>query len=143
MPSLFKSTDGGYWGYDTIGFFIPELTYSSVNDPTDPEGPIDEFKWMVDQLHQNGIEVFLDVVYNHTGEGGLWQDEIQYDDVPPLPDGDPQLTALRPEGGRERLRVARPRQPGLLRPLARTTRPTGTTPASGRTRAATTRRSPA
>jgi glycogen operon protein len=94
MPSLFKSTDGGYWGYDTIGFFIPELTYSSINNPDDPEGPIDEFKWMVDQLHQNGIEVYLDVVYNHTGEGGLWQDEIQYDDVPPLPDGDPQLTAF-------------------------------------------------
>jgi isoamylase len=97
MPSHNKSTDGGYWGYDTIGFFIPELTYSSVNDPTDPEGPIDEFKWMVDQLHQAGIEVFMDVVYNHTGEGGLWQDEIQYDDVPPLADGSPQLLAFDPK----------------------------------------------
>ncbi len=91
LPSAAKSTDGGYWGYDTIGFFIPELTYTALLEPTsipgsilqNPEAPIDEFKWMVDQLHQSGIEVFLDVVYNHTGEGGLWQDEIQQDDVAP------------------------------------------------------------
>jgi isoamylase len=96
MPSMFKSTDGGYWGYDTIGFFIPELTYT-VGDPSNPAAAIDEFKWMVDQLHQNGIEVFMDVVYNHTGEGGLWQNEIQQDDVPPLPDGDPTLLNFDPK----------------------------------------------
>src|SRR5262249_54601095 len=66
---------GGYWGYQTIGFFAPELSYSS--QPT--RGlPTEEFKWMVDQLHQRGIMVMLDVVYNHTGEGGLWRDKIEY-----------------------------------------------------------------
>ncbi len=97
MPSLWKSTDGGYWGYDTIGFFIPELTYSADLSPATPEASIDEFKWMVDQLHQAGIEVYLDVVFNHTGEGGLWRDEIQHADVPPLANGDPQLTAFDPK----------------------------------------------
>ena len=96
MPSMFKSTDGGYWGYDTIGFFIPELTYT-VGDPNNPAAAIDEFKEMVDTLHQNGIEVFMDVVFNHTGEGGLWQSEIQQDDVPPLPDGDPTLLNFDPK----------------------------------------------
>jgi isoamylase len=87
MPSFWKSTDGGYWGYDTIGFFIPELTYVAGLDPTNPEAAIDEFKWMVDQLHQAGIEIYMDVVFNHTGEGGLWRDQIQRDDVPPLSEG--------------------------------------------------------
>ncbi|HUB06333.1 MAG TPA: alpha-amylase family glycosyl hydrolase [Myxococcales bacterium] len=103
LPSEAKSTDGGYWGYDTIGFFIPELTYTALLNPSsisssilqNPEAPIDEFKWMVDQLHQRGIEVFLDVVFNHTGEGGLWQDEIQLDDV--VPDGDPALYNYDPK----------------------------------------------
>ncbi|MHB1844058.1 MAG: alpha-amylase family glycosyl hydrolase [Deltaproteobacteria bacterium] len=104
LPVMAKSTDGGYWGYDTIGFFFPELTYASVCNPTTgacqpdhPEGAIDEFKWMVDQLHQSGVEVYLDVVYNHTGEGGLWRQEIQQDDLPPLPDGAPQLLAFDPK----------------------------------------------
>ncbi len=97
LPVMAKSTDGGYWGYDTLAFFIPELTYVSLLDPKHPEAAIDEFKWMVDQLHQRGIEVFLDVVYNHTGEGGLWRQEIQFDDVPPLPNGAPQLTAFDPK----------------------------------------------
>ncbi len=104
LPAMAKSTDGGYWGYDTIGFFFPELTYASVCDPQTgacqadhPAGAIDEFKWMVDQLHQYGIEVFLDVVYNHTGEGGLWRQEVQQDDVPPLPDGAPNLLYFDPK----------------------------------------------
>ena len=69
LPSFQKPSDGGYWGYNTIGFFAPELTYAADRSPN---GPTDEFKWMVDQLHQRGIEVLLDVVYNHTGEGSLW-----------------------------------------------------------------------
>ena len=76
MPVFEKPVDGGYWGYQTIGFFAPELTYSSDRRPG---MPIDEFKWMVDQLHQQGVEVILDVVYNHTGEGGLWRDKVQQD----------------------------------------------------------------
>src|SRR5947209_7205174 len=51
-----------YWGYNTIGFFAPELRYA-VSDP------IREFKTMVKALHSAGIEVILDVVYNHTAEG--------------------------------------------------------------------------
>ena len=51
-----------YWGYNTIGFFAPELRYG-VSDP------IREFKTMVKTLHSAGIEVILDVVYNHTAEG--------------------------------------------------------------------------
>lgn len=42
---------------------------------------MDEFKWMVEQLHAEGVEVILDVVYNHTGEGGLWRDRIYTDDT--------------------------------------------------------------
>jgi glycogen operon protein len=51
-----------YWGYNTIGFFAPELRYSAT-------GRISEFKTMVKALHSAGIEVILDVVYNHTAEG--------------------------------------------------------------------------
>ena len=40
---------------------------------------MDEFKWMVDQLHQHGVEVIIDVVYNHTGEGGLWRERLFFE----------------------------------------------------------------
>ncbi len=55
-----------YWGYSTIGFFAPEQRYSSKGSIG---GQVTDFKAMVKALHQNGIEVILDVVYNHTGEG--------------------------------------------------------------------------
>jgi glycogen operon protein len=55
-----------YWGYNTIGFFAPDHKYSSS---TSPGGQVQEFKAMVRTLHEAGIEVILDVVYNHTGEG--------------------------------------------------------------------------
>ena len=51
-----------YWGYNSTGFFAPEMRYSAT-------GEIDEFKTMVKRLHSAGIEVILDVVYNHTAEG--------------------------------------------------------------------------
>jgi glycogen operon protein len=51
-----------YWGYNTIGFFAPELRYSA-------SGTLGEFKSMVKTLHAAGLEVILDVVYNHTAEG--------------------------------------------------------------------------
>lgn len=57
---------GNYWGYNTIAFFAPELTYAADKSRG---GQVDEFKTMVKELHQAGIEVILDVVYNHTGEG--------------------------------------------------------------------------
>lgn len=55
-----------YWGYSTIGFFAPKTTYSSDRSPS---GPVNEFKQMVKDLHKAGIEVILDVVYNHSAEG--------------------------------------------------------------------------
>ena len=55
-----------YWGYNTLSFFAPDTRYSSAGEP---EEVIHEFKSMVKRLHEAGIEVILDVVYNHTGEG--------------------------------------------------------------------------
>ncbi|HEX4728695.1 MAG TPA: alpha-amylase family glycosyl hydrolase, partial [Jatrophihabitans sp.] len=55
-----------YWGYNTIGFLAPDAKYSSS---TTPGGQVQEFKAMVRALHAAGIEVILDVVYNHTAEG--------------------------------------------------------------------------
>ena len=55
-----------YWGYNTIGFFAPHNEYATGQDGL---GAVNEFKQMVKNLHQAGIEVILDVVYNHTAEG--------------------------------------------------------------------------
>ena len=55
------------WGYNTLGFSSPHATYAAS---TDPQGQLDEFKGMVKLLHAAGIEVILDVVYNHTCEQG-------------------------------------------------------------------------
>ncbi|HEY6361731.1 MAG TPA: glycogen debranching protein GlgX [Vicinamibacterales bacterium] len=55
-----------YWGYNTIGFFAPHADYASADNADDP---VREFKGMVKALHGAGIEVILDVVYNHTAEG--------------------------------------------------------------------------
>ncbi|HET9824712.1 MAG TPA: glycogen debranching protein GlgX, partial [Chitinophagaceae bacterium] len=55
-----------YWGYNTIGFFAPDVRYSSNGHLGEQ---VIEFKNMVKELHKAGIEVILDVVYNHTGEG--------------------------------------------------------------------------
>ena len=55
-----------YWGYAPISFFAPHQGYSSRQDPL---GPVDEFRDMVKALHRAGIEVILDVVFNHTAEG--------------------------------------------------------------------------
>lgn len=55
-----------YWGYAPVAFFAPHQAYSSRQDPT---GPVDEFRDMVKALHRAGIEVILDVVFNHTAEG--------------------------------------------------------------------------
>ena len=55
-----------YWGYAPISFFAPHAAYSSRQDAL---GPLDEFRDMVKALHRAGIELILDVVYNHTAEG--------------------------------------------------------------------------
>lgn len=51
-----------YWGYDPFHYFVPHHWYASSD-------PVQEFKTLVRELHKNGIEVILDVVFNHTGEG--------------------------------------------------------------------------
>jgi isoamylase len=55
-----------YWGYNTIGFLAPDMKYASSSSPG---SQVQEFKTMVRALHDADIEVILDVVYNHTGEG--------------------------------------------------------------------------
>ena len=56
--------EGNYWGYMTLNFFAPHRPYAA-----DRTTPRDEFRAMVKALHEAGIEVILDVVYNHTAEG--------------------------------------------------------------------------
>ena len=61
----FDPQEGNYWGYMTLNFFAPHGDYAA-----DPGNARDEFRAMVRALHAAGIEVILDVVYNHTTEGG-------------------------------------------------------------------------
>ncbi|HJY02359.1 MAG TPA: glycogen debranching protein GlgX, partial [Streptosporangiaceae bacterium] len=58
-----------YWGYNSIGYFAPHQAYSAAARRT-PGGQVAEFRDMVKALHRAGLEVILDVVYNHTAEGG-------------------------------------------------------------------------
>lgn len=53
-----------YWGYSTLSFFAPKASYAAV-----PENAVNEFKFMVREFHKAGIEILLDVVFNHTAEG--------------------------------------------------------------------------
>ncbi|MEZ6055110.1 MAG: glycogen debranching protein GlgX [Planctomycetaceae bacterium] len=55
-----------YWGYNTLSFFAPDVRYAADKSP---QGALKEFKTMVKTFHRHGLEVILDVVYNHTGEG--------------------------------------------------------------------------
>lgn len=63
------SAGGNFWGYMTYSYFAPDRRYSYDKKPG---GPTKEFKAMVAAFHAAGIEVYLDVVFNHTGEGGTW-----------------------------------------------------------------------
>ena len=65
--NLAAAGSSDYWGYNTIGFFAPHNAYSSSGDRG---GQVTEFKQLVRSLHRAGIEVVLDVVFNHTAEGG-------------------------------------------------------------------------
>jgi glycogen operon protein len=62
-PRLQEMGLSNYWGYNTINFFAPDSRYAA-------EDPVTEFKTMVRELHRHGLEVILDVVFNHTAEGG-------------------------------------------------------------------------
>jgi len=64
--ALTAQSRANYWGYNTIGFLAPHNGYSAASS----DGPVAEFKSMVKALHEAGIEVILDVVYNHTAEAG-------------------------------------------------------------------------
>ncbi len=64
---LFKIGLTNYWGYNTIGYFAPDIRFASG---AAPGSCVTEFKAMVKALHGAGIELILDVVYNHSGEGG-------------------------------------------------------------------------
>ena len=66
------SPAGNFWGYMTYGYFAPDRRYSYSKAAG---GPTKEFIAMVKSFHDAGIEVYLDVVYNHTGEGGTWGDK--------------------------------------------------------------------
>ncbi len=64
-----SNSGDNYWGYMTLNYFAPDRRYSS--DKT-AGGPTREWKAMVKAFHDAGIKVYIDVVYNHTGEGGAW-----------------------------------------------------------------------
>ena len=72
VPEAFLVARGltNYWGYNTIGFFAPHNGYSAAVQAGRPGGQVAEFKTMVDALHRAGLEVVLDVVFNHTAEAG-------------------------------------------------------------------------
>src|ERR1019366_8943875 len=71
VPESFLVARGltNYWGYNTIGFFAPHQRYSAAVRAGKRGGQVAEFKAMVDALHAAGLEVLLDVVFNHTAEG--------------------------------------------------------------------------
>jgi isoamylase len=68
-----------YWGYQPVSFFAPHHPYSWRRDPL---GALDEFRDMVKARHRAGIEVILDVVFNHTTESGDGGPTLCYADLP-------------------------------------------------------------
>jgi glycogen operon protein len=72
VPESFLTERGltNYWGYNTIGYFAPHHGYSAAVRAGSHGGQVAEFKGMVDALHAAGLEVLLDVVFNHTAEAG-------------------------------------------------------------------------
>ena len=72
VPEAFLTGRGltNYWGYNTIGYFAPHNGYSAAVRAGRPGGQVAEFQAMVDALHRAGLEVILDVVFNHTAEAG-------------------------------------------------------------------------
>ncbi|MBF4161958.1 glycogen debranching protein GlgX [Nocardioides acrostichi] len=98
-PGLTERDSSNYWGYNSLGYFAPHNAYSSAGDRGEQ---VREFKEMVKALHRAGLEVILDVVYNHTAEAGPLGPTLSFrgfDDLgyykrvtPPVdvePDGEP------------------------------------------------------
>ena len=71
-PHLSGTGLRNYWGYNTLGFFAPDPRLASAAARHDPSAVVAEFRAMVHALHEAGLEVVLDVVYNHTPEGNEW-----------------------------------------------------------------------
>lgn len=71
-PVIHSRGRKNHWGYNSLLFSAPHKEYASTSDP------ISELQWSVDQLHAAGIEVILDVVYNHTAEGGVGGPTLSY-----------------------------------------------------------------
>mgnify|MGYP003343353869 FL=1 len=71
-PAIWARGRRNHWGYNAIAFSAPHRGYASTDDP------ITELQQAVDRLHENGIEVILDVVYNHTAEGGVGGPQISF-----------------------------------------------------------------
>lgn len=71
-PRLLQHGLSNYWGYNTLNFFTPHELYATADARRHgPEAVLNEFKGMVKLLHEAGLEVILDVVYNHTSEEGI------------------------------------------------------------------------
>jgi glycogen operon protein len=66
-PHLARNGRRNYWGYNSLGFFAPHAAYAAASDPLEV---VAEFKTTIRTLHEHGLEVILDVVYNHTAEQG-------------------------------------------------------------------------
>lgn len=67
-----------YWGYSTVGFFAPKAGYAATGKSKDGTQVADELKTLIKELHKNGIEVMLDVVFNHTAEGNEYGPSISF-----------------------------------------------------------------
>lgn len=94
-PRLASSGLKNYWGYNTLAFFAPEARYATRAGRDDEKNTlIDEFRTMVRTLHKEGIEVILDVVFNHTAEGDEFGPTLSFRGIDNvsyyrLPDEDP------------------------------------------------------
>jgi isoamylase len=75
-PSLTGRGLVNYWGYNTLGFFSPDPRFAQ--NPNDPSAVNQEFRDMVRTLHEHGLEVVLDVVYNHTPEGNEYGPTLSF-----------------------------------------------------------------
>ncbi len=75
-PALAARGSSNYWGYNTLGFFCPDPRWATR--PHDPSAVVQEFRAMVQALHDAGLEVVLDVVYNHTPEGNEWGPTLSF-----------------------------------------------------------------
>jgi glycogen operon protein len=92
-PESGKWLKMNYWGYSTVGFFAPKAAYAATGKAQDGTMVADELKTLVKELHQNGIEVMLDVVFNHTAEGNEYGPTISYRGI-----DNPTYYMLTPEG---------------------------------------------